>query len=112
MATYNNVQEYKPEAETIAAYLEQVEIFFQANDIAAYIAGACVFQRRVRKDILLASGPDSTEKVARHNVGSLVQDMKSHFYIAKTCGAILLSLEKSERNRSSQSQNTLLNYAK
>ena len=59
MATYNNVQEYKPEAESIAAYLERVEIFFQANDIAAYKAGACVFQRRMRKDVLLASGPDS-----------------------------------------------------
>ena len=79
MATYNNVQEYKPEAESIAAYLERVEIFFQANDIAAYKAGACVFQRRVRKDILLASEPDSAKKVARHNVGSLVQDTEEPF---------------------------------
>ena len=35
MATYGKLQEYKPEAESIAAYLERVEIFFQANNIAA-----------------------------------------------------------------------------
>ena len=35
MATYGKLQEYKPGAESIAAYLERVEIFFQANNIAA-----------------------------------------------------------------------------
>ena len=34
MATYGKLQEYKPETESIAAYLERVEVFFQANDIA------------------------------------------------------------------------------
>ena len=79
MATYNNAQEYKPEAEIIAAYLERVEIFFQANDIAAYKAGARVFQRRGKEDVLLASGSDSAGKVTRHNVSSLVRDAKSRF---------------------------------
>ena len=33
MATFGQVREYQPECESISAYLECVQLFFQANDI-------------------------------------------------------------------------------
>jgi len=35
MATYGQIQEFCPENETIEAYLERVELYFEANTISA-----------------------------------------------------------------------------
>ena len=34
MATYGKLSEFQPETESIAAYLERVEVFYKANSIA------------------------------------------------------------------------------
>ena len=34
MTIYGQLREYQPKTENIAAYLEQVELFFQANSVA------------------------------------------------------------------------------
>ncbi len=33
--TFGRIEEFQPEVESISAYLERVELFFDANDIAA-----------------------------------------------------------------------------
>lgn len=33
MATYSKLTEFQPEAESVAAYLEHVEVFYAANEI-------------------------------------------------------------------------------
>ena len=33
MATFGQIQEFRPESESFAAYVERVQLFFTANDI-------------------------------------------------------------------------------
>ena len=33
MATYGKLTEFQPEAESVAAYLKRVEVFYMANEI-------------------------------------------------------------------------------
>ena len=79
MATYGKLQEYKPEAESIAAYLERVEIFFQANNIAAdkqvpvflSVVGGRMYS--LLRDLTVPEKPQ--DKTLAH----LSETLKSHF---------------------------------
>ena len=93
MATYGQLQEYKPESENITAYLERAEVFFRANDIAEDKQVPVFLSVVGGKTYSLLRDLTAPDKAARQNVGSVVRDAEEPFS-AKTpsdSGAILLS---------------------
>ena len=65
MATFGTLQEYRPDEEGIAAYLERVELYFTANDVAEAkrvpvflsVVGGKVYS--LLRDLLAPAKPDS-----------------------------------------------------
>ena len=79
MATFGKMKEFEPETERIASYLEQIEIFFLANEIAndkkvpvfLSVVGAKTYS--LLRDLLAPSKPQ--EKT----MNELTQTLKRHF---------------------------------
>ena len=79
MATYGQLQEYKPESENITAYLERVEVFFRANDIAADKQVPVFLSVVGGKTYSLLRDLTSPEKPQDKTLAQLSETLKSHF---------------------------------
>ena len=79
MATYGKLKEFEPDNEKVSSYLEQVELYFTANDIAAEkkvvillsVIGAKTYS--LLRDLLAPTNPK--EK----SFDALVEVLKRHF---------------------------------
>ena len=79
MATYGQLQEYKPESENITAYLERIEVFFRANDIAADKQVPVFLSVVGGKTYSLLRDLTAQEKPQDKTLAQLFETLKSHF---------------------------------
>jgi len=100
--TVGNLQEFRPTDEGIAAYLERVELYFKANDIAERkqvpvfltVVGGKVYA--LLRDLLAPEKPDTK------SFQELAQTLKTHLIRAQAasyCREILLPLAQPEGYR-------------
>ena len=79
MATYGQLQEYKPESENITAYLERAEVFFRANDIAEDKQVPVFLSVVGGKTYSLLRDLTAPEKPQDKTLAQLFETLKSHF---------------------------------
>ena len=76
---FGKMQEFRPEDETIAAYLERVEIYFQANKVAQGNRVAAFLSLIWGKNYTLLRNIMSPEKPSDKTLEELFAALKRHF---------------------------------
>ena len=77
--TYGQLNEFRPETESIAAYLERVEVFFQANTIAECKQVAVFLSVVGGKTYSLLRDLLSPQKPQEKTLVTLFETLKRHF---------------------------------
>ena len=79
MATYGRLREFQSETESIAAYLERVEVFFSANDIAADKQVAVFLSVVGGKTFSLLRDLVAPAKPQEKTLATLFQTLRRHY---------------------------------
>ena len=78
-AALGTLQEFKPDAETIAAYLERVNLYFEANDIAAEKRVVVLLNAIGSKTYSLLRSLTAPDLPQSKSLDALVKMLKDHF---------------------------------
>ena len=77
--TFGQIQEFSPENETIGAYLERVELYFQANGVVEGCRVAALLSIIGGKNYTLLHNILSPEKPSDKSLEDLFAALKRHF---------------------------------
>ncbi|MDD9817031.1 MAG: reverse transcriptase domain-containing protein, partial [Gammaproteobacteria bacterium] len=79
MATYGQIQEFCPENETIEAYLERVELYFEANNISEDKRVAVFLSVIGGRNYTLLRNLLAPQKLSERTLADLADALKKHF---------------------------------
>ena len=78
-ATFGRMQEFVPESESITAYLERIDLFFAANDVAEDKRVPVLLSVVGMKPYALLRSLLAPKAPKEHTFAALVETLKKHF---------------------------------